>query len=130
MEHEESFRGTLVRLIGDKRALCVRGEAGAPLSGGILLSKSRNTVAWLAVAREMRGQGLGSVLLAEGIRRLDPERPVTVRTFAGSVAAGEPARRLYGKFGFRDGSPAQTEINPGGVETVLLERPAGGDELA
>jgi ribosomal protein S18 acetylase RimI-like enzyme len=60
--------------------------------------RRHGTVTDLIVHEEWRGRGIGQMLLAEA-ERLTREAGLK-RLFIGALVANEPARRIYGKFGF------------------------------
>lgn len=127
MTHDPSFREALQEAIRDGRAICVKraGVGNGPLvQGGIVISREANEILWLAVEDVSRGLGIGKALLAEAIRCLDQERPITVTTFAAAIEAGLPARRLYQAFGFKDAQPG--EPNPAEIPTVVMARGING----
>lgn len=78
----------------------VTGPEGA-ITGGILLSRDDQPhhITWLAVAESARGQGLGAALASAALERW-PTGDIDVVTFTKGTSGGEPARRLYERFGF------------------------------
>lgn len=124
MSNEPSFHQALQRAFREQRAFCVRAQNGMPgarLCGGILISKKRNSIGWLAVARQDRGKGIGKALLVYAIQQLNPDEDISVTTFTQAVEEGLPARHVYRHFGFRDTAPHQP--TPAGVPTVVMVRP-------
>ncbi len=104
-----------------QQVLCARETPttnDSPLLGGIIFSPAENEITWLAVSARSRGNGVGANLLAQALQRLDPDRVVYVQTFADSIPAGQPARRLYQRFGFKDNKPAGD--NPAGFANVMM----------
>lgn len=95
------FDVTLKNGIADKSALCVRGASGAVV-GGLLIggTKPDHWIRWLAVRRSARGMGTGSALLKAGLDRCLAPCTISVATFGADIKDGEPARRLYERFGF------------------------------
>lgn len=97
----EDHKNTVLRFMGEKRALCVkiRGE----IAGVLLFSVKHNMICCLAVSPAHRKEGIGSALLAAALERLDGSRDITVSTFREGDERGIAARALYKKFGFEDG---------------------------
>lgn len=126
MAHEESFRDHLKKSIANRCCFCVRPETPghAMLRGAIAVSFDTNEICWLAVSRVDRGNGLGRLLLAHALTRLDPARDIRVQTFADGVTEGRAARALYLHFGFRD--CAMSDPTPTGIPTVIMKKPARG----
>jgi GNAT superfamily N-acetyltransferase len=123
------FAAAWQKAVAAQQVLCAREtprQTKSPLLGGIIFSPTENEIVWLAVSAHSRGKGVGANLMAQALQRLDPARAVSVQTFTDSVPAGQPARRLYQRFGFIDHHPAGD--NPAGYITVIMLRPAtGGD---
>lgn len=120
MADEPVFRAALQAAILGGRGLCAWD--GGRLCGAVAVCQDDNSIAWLAVAEDCRGQGVGKALaLAAMERLLNPLRPVVVQTFAPGAKEGESARRLYASLGFRDGDPL--EPTPAGFPTVRMTRP-------
>ncbi|MEG6551004.1 GNAT family N-acetyltransferase [Desulfocurvibacter africanus] len=125
MADETSFQEALRQLLAMKQAFCVRdgdNGSGCTLLGGIAIDVGENAIAWLAVATQAQGRGIGKALLTRAIEALDPDRNVVVQTFAPEVLQGIPARKLYQRFGFMD--HALADPTPAGVPTVVMVRPA------
>jgi GNAT superfamily N-acetyltransferase len=123
MVTEPAFHEGLKQMISDGKAFCSRNPSaddGRRLQGGIVIAAEANEILWFAVTQASRGQGIGQALLAEALQHLDAGRPITVTTFADTVTAGLPARKLYQKFGFTDFQPG--EVNPAGIPTVVMIR--------
>lgn len=97
----EDHKNTVLRFMGEKRALCVkiRGK----IAGVLLFSVKHNMICCLAVSPAHRKEGIGSALLAAALERLDGSRDITVSTFREGDERGIAARALYKKFGFEDG---------------------------
>lgn len=97
----EDHKNTVLRFMGEKRALCVkiRGE----IAGVLLFSVKRNMICCLAVSPAHRREGIASALLAAALERLDRSRDITVSTFCEGDEKGAAPRALYKKFGFEEG---------------------------
>ena len=94
----EDHRQTVVRFMGENRALCVKDAE--KVVGVLLLSKKYNMICCLAVAPEYRRNGIASLLLKKAIAVLDSSRDITVTTFRDNDEKGIAPRALYKKFGF------------------------------
>ena len=97
----EDYRNTVLRMMKEERALCVKEEN--TVVGVLLLSVKRNMIACLAVAPEMRRRGIASALLGEALSRLDRRKDITVTTFREEDEKGAAPRALYQNFGFVEG---------------------------
>lgn len=97
----EDHKNTVLRFMGEKRALCVkiRGE----IAGVLLFSVKHNMICCLAVSPAHRKEGIASALLAAALERLDRSRDITVSTFREGDEKGAAPRALYKKFGFEEG---------------------------
>jgi len=123
MADQPEFAAAWQAAVAAQQVLCAHeapSTSVSPLLGGIIFSPKENEIAWLAVSARSRGKGLGANLLAQALQCLDPARKVRVQTFTDSVPAGQPARRLYQRFGFNDEKPAGN--NPAGYATVIMIR--------
>jgi GNAT superfamily N-acetyltransferase len=123
MADQPEFTAAWQAAVAAQQVLCAReapSTGASPLLGGIIFSPKENEIAWLAVSARSRGKGVGAKLLAQALQRLDPTRNVRVQTFVDSVPAGQPARRLYQRFGFIDQKMAGD--NPAGYATVIMIR--------
>jgi len=115
------FQNALKSAISESRAFCVKKVSSGGqtfLEGGILISRSPNAIAWLAVSASSRGRGIGSFLLSHALSCFPEKDPVYVQTFASGCKEGMPARHLYRKAGFIDLEPR--ELTPAGIPTVLM----------
>ncbi len=124
MVDDPAFCDGLKQAIRQGNAFCLTesdpdGREG-DLLGGIVISREANEIVWLAVARRRRGRKIGAALLSEALQHLDGARPVAVTTFAKTVEAGTPARRLYASFGFRDSLEAGANL--AGIPIVTMAR--------
>lgn len=97
----EDHRNTVLRFMGDKRALCVK--KAERVVGVLLLSKKHNRICCLAVVPEYRRRGIASALLEKALSELDHTKDITVTTFRDSDEKGIAPRTLYKRFGFREG---------------------------
>ncbi len=125
MVEETAFHAALTESIERQQAFCIRAEDGS-LCGGILIDAAANEIAWLVVAECWQGQGYGRALLAHALTQLDPNRDITVVTFAPGVPEGQAARQLYQRFGFADHHPGPP--TPTGIPTVVMVRPKPGEK--
>ena len=96
----EDHRQTVLRFMGEHRALCVKDED--KVIGVLLLTKKHNMVCCLAVAPEYRRKGIASALLEKALSELDPSRDITVTTFRDNDEKGVAPRALYKRFGFTE----------------------------
>lgn len=120
MVEDPGFQNGVKRALAEARAIGWHRPDGT-LGGGIIVDRTANDIAWFAVEKASQGQGTGRKLLAAALARLDPLRPVSVTTFAATVPEGNPARRLYERFGFQDEKPAG--VNPAGIAIAVMRRP-------
>ncbi|HNW92196.1 MAG TPA: GNAT family N-acetyltransferase [bacterium] len=117
------FRQALQAAIAAGQALgSVSPDAPRRLNGGVIVDPAANDIAWLAVTASARGAGLGDRLLAAALAHLDPQRPVSVTTFAAGIPAGAAAHRLYHRHGFV--VIAAGPVNPAGYATDVMQRAA------
>ena len=97
----EDHRKTVLRFMGENRALCVKNEG--KVIGVLLFSKKHNMICCLAVAPEYRKNGIASALLEKALSELDRSKDITVTTFRENDEKGTAPRGLYKKFGFSEG---------------------------
>lgn len=97
----EDHRKTVLRFMGEKRALCVKNDD--KVIGVLLFSKKHNMICCLAVAPEYRKNGIASALLEKALSELDRSKDITVTTFRENDKKGTAPRGLYKKFGFSEG---------------------------
>lgn len=121
MAGEPAFQRAVGQAMDEGRVFCLApGAGGGVLRGAVVVDAAANAVAWLAVAERFRGREIATRLLGHALERLDRTRPVRVTTFAERTPEALAARRLYGKYGFVEVEPGET--NPAGYPTVILER--------
>ena len=96
----EDHQQTVVRFIGEHRALCVKN--GDKVIGVLLLSKKHNMICCLGVAPEHRRNGIASALLEKALSELDRSNDITVTTFRDNDEKGIAPRALYKRFGFAE----------------------------
>ena len=96
----EDHRKTVLRFMGEHRALCVKDED--KVIGVLLLSKKHNMICCLAVAPEYRRNGIASALLEKALSELDRSKDITVTTFREDDEKGVAPRALYKRFGFTE----------------------------
>ena len=97
----EDHRKTVLRFMGEKRALCVKNND--TVIGVLLFSKKHNMICCLAVAPEYRKNGIASALLEKALSELDRSKDIAVTTFRENDEKGTAPRGLYKKFGFSEG---------------------------
>jgi GNAT superfamily N-acetyltransferase len=118
MVGNEDFISGIKGCIATQSAFCVVNTDNE-VEGIIAINKALNEIAWLAVRERCRGQGYGYQLLEKAIDSLDNRKPIYVQTFSPGVKAGEAARKIYLKFGFRDYKDGGK--NPAGIDTVIMK---------
>jgi len=96
----EDHRQTVMRFMGENRALCVKLDD--KVVGVLLISKKHNMICCLAVAPEYRRNGIASALLEKALAELDSSRDITVTTFRDNDEKGIAPRALYKRFGFAE----------------------------
>ena len=96
----EDHRKTVLRFMGENRALCVKETD--KVVGVLLISKKHNMICCLAVAPEYRRNGIASALLEKALVELDKSRDITVTTFRDNDEKGIAPRALYKRFGFAE----------------------------
>lgn len=97
----EEHRQTLLRFMGEHRALCVKHSDR--VTGVLLLSKKHNMICCLAVAPAYRRKGIASALLKRALQELNRSIDITVTTFRENDEKGIAPRALYKSFGFTEG---------------------------
>ncbi|MDQ8703937.1 GNAT family N-acetyltransferase [Streptomyces sp. LHD-70] len=111
MVDEPGFHRALTEHLRRSTALVADADDGQEIVGGLLFGPDSPTyhVDWLIVSARVRGQGVGSALLADALRRFVREPgTLDVVTFGadhpGAVASG--ARVFYERLGFVPGEAA------------------------
>ncbi len=80
----------------------------------------------MRVARERRGRGLGSALVAHVIAEARSRRYARLSLETGAMPFFEPARRLYRRHGFQDCGPfGAYKLDPNSVFMTLTLTPEG-----
>ena len=103
MAEDKGFHEFIRRKIARHEALVVCDEKQSDeLIGLIAFSHNNNAISWFAVFEKHRGRGIGTRLLAQALNELDSKKEISVITFREDNEAGNPARKLYQKFGFKD----------------------------
>lgn len=97
----EEHRQTVLRFMGENRALCVKD--GDTIIGVLLLSQKHNMICCLAVAPLHRRKGIAGALLRKALSELDRSKEITVTTFREDDEKGTAPRALYQRFGFAEG---------------------------
>lgn len=98
----EDHRQTVLRFMGENRALCVKD--GEKVIGVLLLSKKHNAICCLAVDPGHRRKGIASALLRKALAELDRSKDIVVTTFRENDEKGVAPRALYKRFGFTAGN--------------------------
>ena len=96
----EDHRKTVLRFMGENRALCVKETD--KVVGVLLISKKHNMICCMAVAPEYRRKGIASALLEKALSELDRSNDITVTTFRDNDEKGIAPRALYKRFGFTE----------------------------
>ncbi|MGN7356903.1 GNAT family N-acetyltransferase [Paenibacillus sp. SAF-054] len=118
MVSDPKFIRAIEKNINQGSAFCVREYDGAPgscLLGGILFSSVDSPsykIGWLAVSSRARNKGIATKLLKHVLKDVNVPAEISVTTFGNDIPDGQPARRLYQKFGF----VPQIEPIPNGPE--------------
>ena len=97
----EEHRQTVLRFMGENRALCVKDKD--KIIGVLLFSKKHNMICCLAVDPAYRRKGIGAALLKKALSELDRSKDMTVTTFREKDEKGVAPRALYRRFGFTEG---------------------------
>lgn len=118
MVGNESFINGIKDCISNSSAFCVINTNNY-IEGIIAINKALNEISWLAVKEKCRGQGYGYKLIKTALNKLDSRKPIYVQTFSSDVKAGEAARKVYMKFGFKDYKNGGK--NPAGIDTVIMK---------
>ncbi len=122
MADEIDFQESLRQAISLNTAFCIYSEPNVhnrKLTGGVVISKETNEIAWLAVSQRYRRKGYGRKLIEFAISNLNPKENIFVQTFDKSVSEGKSARNLYLDFGFTDIKNAG--LNPAGIPTIIMQ---------
>jgi GNAT superfamily N-acetyltransferase len=101
MAESEDFKKGIKDCISNSSAFCVVNNNN-DIQGIIAINKAGNEVSWLAVREGCRGKGYGYQLLEMALGSLDNSKPIFVQTFSPGMKAGEAARKIYMRFGFKD----------------------------
>ncbi len=96
----EDHRKTVLRFMGENRALCVKETD--KVVGVLLISKKHNMICCLAVAPEYRRKGIASALMEKALSELDRSNDIPVTTFRDNDEKGIAPRALYKRFGFAE----------------------------
>ena len=127
--HGVSFRrgwsdGEIERLLMERNTVCHRATAGRALCGFILsrIAVGEAEILSVAVVSARRGRGLARALLNLHLRRLAGLGASAV--FLEVDEDNEPARRLYGRAGFREVGrrPGYYQKDSGAPATALVLR--------
>ena len=118
MKNESVFENTISIAIESEDAFGIE-NSNSEIVGIIKIDRELNLIDWLGVKESERGEGYGRLLLRKGIEELNCDE-ISVRTFAGSVDGGQPARQLYLSEGFCE--YVYLGKNPAGQDTVLMKK--------
>lgn len=94
----EDHKNTVLKFMKQKRAICVKDSN--EIIGVLMFSIEHNMICCLAVSSDCRRQGIGSLLLAYALEKLDRTHSITVSTFRAEDEKGTAPRALYKKYGF------------------------------
>ena len=100
MPEDPGFVQFMLNKIAQYEALAAIDRMTGQALGFIGFSRTNSRISWLAVSASCRNHGAGSSLLRCAIMQMDPDREITVCTFASSDFRGKPARDRYNRFGF------------------------------
>ncbi len=96
MVDSSDFCAAVKGAIGADAVICAVGDTEeAALQGACVIDSELNEIAWLAVSNSFRGEGVGTLLLTEAMRRLGAQRPIRVTTFADLTQESVAAKKLY-----------------------------------
>lgn len=126
MAESEDFKNGIIDCISNSSAFCIVNN-NIDIEGISAINKACNEVAWLAVRERCRGKGYGYQLLKAALGSLDNKNPIWVQTFSPGVKAGEAARKLYMRFGFKDFKDGGK--NPAGIDTIIMKLEKSGDSI-
>lgn len=118
MVGNEDFKKGIKECISNYSAFCVV-NTNNDIEGIIAINKPENEISWLAVREKSRGKGYGQQLIKTAIDSLDNNNPIFVQTFSANEKAGEAARKVYERFGFKDYKDG--EKNPAGIDTTIMK---------
>ena len=107
----EQLHRAISRNLARRTAFCVRvGDEGpgAPLLGGILYSPQPGggEIGWLVVASRARRRGIARELVKHVVGLVRGPGEIIVTSFGPDTIAGQPARSLFIRAGFRPAGPA------------------------
>lgn len=120
MVSDPKFIQTIEKNINQSSAFCVWENEGAPgscLLGGILFSSVGATsykIGWLAISTRARNKGIATELLKHVLKIVNVPAEISVTTFGDDIPDGQPARRLYQKFGFEPQEEPIPNVPEGG----------------
>lgn len=118
MIDNEDFKNGIKSCIYSSSAFCV-ANTNNDIEGIVAFNRIENEISWLAVREKSRSKGYGNQLLKAALNCLDSKKPIFVQTFSPNVKAGEAARKLYMRFGFKDCKDAGK--NPAGINTIIMK---------
>ena len=102
MDTDPEFLDYAQRKILQKEALIAVDDLKKEYYGIIGISRKYNRITWFGVFEKYRGKGIGSKLLEKALNELDKTKEITVETYRENYVPGQPARKIYQKFGFKE----------------------------
>jgi len=102
MDTDPEFLDYAQRKILQKEALIAVDDLNKEFYGIIGFSRKFNRITWFGVFEKFRGKGIGSKLLERALNELDKTKKITVETYRENYILGQPARKVYQKYGFKE----------------------------
>jgi ribosomal protein S18 acetylase RimI-like enzyme len=102
MDTDPEFIDYAQRKIKQKEALIAVDDTNNEFYGFIGFSKHFNRITWFGVLEKYRNKGIGSKLLEKALNELDKTKEITVETYRENNIPGQPARKVYKKYGFKE----------------------------
>jgi ribosomal protein S18 acetylase RimI-like enzyme len=102
MANDQEFIDYAHRKIKQKEAFIATDDLNNDFMGFIGFSRNFNRITWFGVLEKYRNIGIGSKLLEKALSELDQSKEITVETYRENYIAGQPARHVYFKHGFKE----------------------------